>query len=560
MEFTPNANAVKRRRTDSGATTATHSTAAKGWTAVTAWITENGGTVHPALRYTNRTLSTSVALPINTVLLSLPAQCKLSIANASTPQLNTIMQDDHRFHTLQTDVHLACCVTMLLTGTSTNLASTSFFAPYAASLPLNTAHNTVLRRWSDAELSRLLQGSPLAARAKSDRQGVLNDYQKLTQLWRNVPSFEVYDRALAIVSSRAFAEMAVLPNLGTSSVSSDSSSSSSSSSSKRSPTKVDAMLPFVDLMNHTRGGARESKNVRYDLIPKNHSVEVRTIKKIEVGGQLCNTYGTKGNAQLLSAYGFCVENNTELDGSSNDVLEFDMYGETIELRAGGKAYTFGPLCRAIELCRAGMHVGESESGVAIAASTAAGTADAANAANAADAADAAADEEQRFMDMMDGKQNFMDMMEGEGMDEMGGGMGMGGMFDNDEEDDDEEDAATSQADLLADCLVLEKVLCIMNDRSNSYSKETSTGSGSDKHTYANIIIQSELCTLALFQRAIHLILKKLEPRRKQNCNNTKVSASPIVALGAISTVLEDPVMEKHSQALCNAFVMIRHPE
>jgi hypothetical protein len=75
---------------------------------------------------------------------------------------------------------------------------------------------------------------------------------------------------------------------------------------------------------------------------------------------LAITYGAKGNAQLLFNYGFCIANNLEPDGSSNDIVELKLKDgkPPIEMRTGPKSFTFGPLCKAIEL----FHVHSEESG------------------------------------------------------------------------------------------------------------------------------------------------------------------------------------------------------
>ena len=51
-------------------------------------------------------------------------------------------------------------------------------------------------------------------------------------------------------------------------------------------------------------------------------IQVQSIRDIAKGSSLWNTYGAIGNGPLLFNYGFCVVDNLEPDGSSNDVWEF----------------------------------------------------------------------------------------------------------------------------------------------------------------------------------------------------------------------------------------------
>ena len=76
----------------------------------------------------------------------------------------------------------------------------------------------------------------------------------------------------------------------------------------------------------------------------------RAAVPIAAGAALTITYGAQPNAQLYVNYGFCVYENFEPDGSSNDVLE---YAEGVLLRTGPRSYTYGPLVKALELVAIG---------------------------------------------------------------------------------------------------------------------------------------------------------------------------------------------------------------
>mmetsp|Transcript_19343 Transcript_19343/g.56497 ORF Transcript_19343/g.56497 Transcript_19343/m.56497 type:complete len:443 (+) Transcript_19343:1867-3195(+) len=166
---------------------------------------------------------------------------------------------------------------------------------------------------------------------------------------------------------------------------------------------LDAMVPLLDLLDHRRGlgGARD---VRYRRVPGTSSssgnsdgsrgndggaalpahVLVETDRPIEAGSILHDTYGAKGNAQLLLRYGFCLgaaaaegeggkteEINVEPDGSSNDVLELRLkngggaaaaaktLATVVELRAGPKSYSYGGFARAVEVFHPGLRPSSS---------------------------------------------------------------------------------------------------------------------------------------------------------------------------------------------------------
>ena len=111
---------------------------------------------------------------------------------------------------------------------------------------------------------------------------------------------------------------------------------------------VPAMMPLLDLCNHARGKT-VSKNLSYSY--RDGCVVVKTVKDIAPGDVLRITYGALPNSQLLMNYGFCLDENIEPDGSSNDVLEFEPVAGgplIIQLQTGPKSYTYGKLVQAVE--------------------------------------------------------------------------------------------------------------------------------------------------------------------------------------------------------------------
>ena len=291
---------------------------------------------------------------------------------------------------------------------STSVSSTS-----ASASP--SYYDIVPRRWPCDTINELLGGSSVVERIQASKVHVKQDYDMLTekfQSWKKnrnnnnnnntegivFPSFELFDDMLVAVSSRAFQ----LPL-----VYSDDNTSSKLTSRQATTTNI-AMVPLLDLCNHCRGGrqANDKKNVSYKLVSRPAALrgtpsslsdsvvredatatsssrmflEVTSTETLSTGQPLLLTYGAQGNQQLLVNYGFCIQNNVEPDGSSNDVLEFKLPRGTktmktrtgskkrkisndstaptsqdqqestfiVSLRMGPKSYTYGSFVKALE--------------------------------------------------------------------------------------------------------------------------------------------------------------------------------------------------------------------
>ena len=88
-------------------------------------------------------------------------------------------------------------------------------------------------------------------------------------------------------------------------------------------------------------------------MPGSGDAELSTIVPLAAGARVAGTYGAKGNGQLLCGYGFAVPDNTEPDGSSNDVLE-------LALGEGRGAVALRPFSRVVHIAfgrraRRGVH-------------------------------------------------------------------------------------------------------------------------------------------------------------------------------------------------------------
>lgn len=81
------------------------------------------------------------------------------------------------------------------------------------------------------------------------------------------------------------------------------------------------MAPVLDFANHKR--PREVKYETTDGLGGDGKVTVTTLRDFSTGEFMHIAYGAKGNTDLFFRYGFCVEDNVEPDGSSNDVFRVD---------------------------------------------------------------------------------------------------------------------------------------------------------------------------------------------------------------------------------------------
>ena len=286
-----------------------------------------------------------------------------------------------------------------------------FYLPYIHTLP--DAYDHVPRRWTGNELNRILGGTSLLSRVLLDKQGVIDDYNhichslkvsvkktsdsKVGQMsFKNsfeCPTFDLFDTCLAAVASRAFA------GFGNDFIQSNPStllqgkqtqhiqiySNNNNNNNNNNDDNKDAMVPILDLLNHKRDN-KEKPEVQYECDNEGNVIVIAR-KHLQKGTIINDTYGAKGNAQLLNRYGFCLPSNIEPDGSSNDVLELDiqhhLLGVTtllksskikqqpkideqkenefcahhsnssmnVYLRTGPKSYTFGGFVKALEICR-----------------------------------------------------------------------------------------------------------------------------------------------------------------------------------------------------------------
>mmetsp|Transcript_12788 Transcript_12788/g.14891 ORF Transcript_12788/g.14891 Transcript_12788/m.14891 type:complete len:551 (+) Transcript_12788:62-1714(+) len=205
---------------------------------------------------------------------------------------------------------------------------------YLATLPDYESYDNLPRRWTEERLRQYLSGTMLLERIQREKSGLKNDYDllfhaaqkhetdNLSKLLLPFPSFDLFDQMLSAVASRAF------DSLG--------------------DDNLEAMVPLLDLFNHKRGTAGTS-DISYRRSDDDGSIIVTARCDLNIGSTPGITYGAKGNAQLLERYGFTLANNIEPDGSSNDIMYFEVKSNVIvQLRRGGKSYTYGSLVKVLE--------------------------------------------------------------------------------------------------------------------------------------------------------------------------------------------------------------------
>jgi len=316
-------------------------------------IVSKGGYVHPNLEFSeaNRKLSVNQKISKGEIVLRIPFEVCMTKSKAFSmcqPWLEKIIKlDETNLSLKNSTADLAIAIAMAACCSLDNY-------PYLHSLPESSSFDALPRRWTESEIQRLLAGTSLLRHAVEAKTSVIQDYMLLRERFckREVkmnqsdfvpsfPSFEKFSDALAAITSRAF-------QIGI--------------------TDQDiAIVPILDLGNHTRGKATnkfQKKNVSYQYNPSEDAMIVTSAVDIDYGESIRLTYGAKSNAQLLLNYGFCILENLEQDGSSNDVLEFrplstpepENYtespnrdrGKIILLRAGPKSYSYGGFIAAFE--------------------------------------------------------------------------------------------------------------------------------------------------------------------------------------------------------------------
>eukprot|EP00934_Nitzschia_sp_Nitz4_P005377 Nitzschia sp. Nitz4//scaffold164_size50480//22571//24115//NITZ4_007004-RA/size50480-processed-gene-0.77-mRNA-1//-1//CDS//3329538080//5367//frame0 len=494
------------------------------WKTLTDKIESQGGFIHPHLKFDADARILGVQETVEnegTIVLKLPYSTLVSETWADDqlpPSWREKCNDSEiAWNSPISDLLLAWALAMALPET----------CPYLHTLPPSESFDCLPRRWSDEELEINLKGSSLLDRVKQNKLGVVKDYQMMQTMWQgngHCPSFESYSDMLAAVSSRAFD----IPN----------------SSKISSNTSSIALVPILDLCDHCRG-PKDKKNLMYsfencddDDQEVGNMVVRLAVSKIAPGESLRLTYGAQGNAQLLLNYGFCIPDNVEPDGSSNDVVSFSppvarSGGEVQEekdtpvsfpLRIGPKAYTYPCLVQALRHFREESKLstpsqdGEEES-------------------------DDANDDMEAFLNDCEEPDGDGDEDEDDGdfdamyMGQEPDGLGHGGLA----ADGDSAPMLSRSERVQREKVALKKLKDALDHCLQGYpSVESSSLSTTTTGRYAAILIASEQQTLNFYIMAIDKILKLLEhPPEEENPQ--------------IDTAV---VVEQQTDELANAFYRI----
>ena len=484
--------------------------ASKAWGNIVKYICLSDGMVHSSLTFSSldRSVRTTSDVSVGCTLMQIPSSCLLSGTSESLTtteygrQLTSTVDlaAQYHLHNDPTDLKLA-----LFMAHAAHSNINPAISAYLATLPQPKSYNGIPRRWSDEQLSSLLGGTSLFHRVKIDQKNLKNDYDAVSATWKDetitLPTFQQFDDMFSAVSSRGFA------GLGS------------------DDGKSDAMVPLLDLLNHRRGigGKKDVRYRRRNISTDNGTdstnaaiVEVVADRDLPAGSILHDTYGAKGNAQLLSRYGFCIENNVEPDGSSNDVVKFiakEGY-PAVELRAGPKAYTYGGFVRALA---AFLDDGKAGAG------------------DGRDIGGTSYDD-----DMM----SFINECDDE---EQVGSLGMmyGSNMDGAESDKGNDDHVSAES-IKDECAALERLSAALGKARESYSlKDTDLQDGLDKKDFspeycAAVLVNSERRTLQFFQLAAEKIRHLLEGANE-----------------SISKNEEDPMLAQ-VDSLVAAYAAIRH--
>lgn len=438
------------------------------------WIVNQSGSIHEAIMWLEerRELIVTKDIPKGSKLMEIPSACLISAVGLERGGITGLYNEEQ-------DVWIAALLAKQLNGGAD-------YHHYLNTLPDSASFDALPRRWSINDGEILLTGSSVLDRIRKSTLGARADYE-LVREWLGdaPPSFAVFDDMLAAVTSRAFAGFGI--------------------------TDQDcdiAMIPILDLCNHRRGNV--TKNISYRRTMT--GVEVTAFVDLSKDDVLAITYGAKGNAQLLVNYGFCIPNNLEADGSSNDVVELKLKADqaSVEMRTGPKSFTFGPLCKAIELFHSQNDQSETK------------------------------EEEGDVEDFLNNEEE-----EEDDMDEMyNGDMG-------EDEDDENEKEESIQAELKAIRLLdeaLESLLAGYSMTNDQLVEHTSKG-GFTAESFAAMLIHAEKRTIQFFQLAIRLVSARLLREDSKQFKWT------------LELTKEDKsLLERQAEELATTFIRIRYSD
>ncbi|CAN8104165.1 unnamed protein product [Discula destructiva] len=322
------------------------------FTALVAWATSCGASLHPALEIyrdevTGFSMRIKVEWPESTSLkpqdevLACPLAISLSYLNAHTGQPLFASQSDQPEETaskLPSEFMSVCAphiVGRFFLMQQYLLGKSSFWHPYIATLPQPDA----LSSWSSPpfwpeEDAGLLEGTNTGIAAETIRTQLKNEYKQARTLlkearfanWQDYTR-PLYNWAYSIFASRSFRPSLVIPT---------------ASASLPPGVAIDdfsVLLPVFDIINHSMQAKVEwlvdtnSVGAPGDG-PRNSVCRFHTLDTYQPGDQIFNSYGKKTNSELLLSYGFILPETDELH---NDYVHV----RTRAGSAGGQQLTGG---------------------------------------------------------------------------------------------------------------------------------------------------------------------------------------------------------------------------
>ena len=402
----------------------------RSWSTLAARVRAHGGVVHANVRVGADASGARGLIAIGPIaegatLFRIPEACTLTAASAlrsplgkaiaararagdgATPRSAVTPGTEHHlpFRSLPLgDIALAASLA------ADSVDPSSPFAAYHALLR-SAALDDAPSRWPAEQRETLLRAGDVATRAdvvsealrrdaedafeRLVREALLNHLRERERSGRGVEDVfdarEAFRRALAAVHSRAF-------NFGEG----DATPASGARESLEREAAGSALVPLLDCANHhrrprecawrvarqSRGGldsasgpAKSSPESGGDASEPGGDaawLEVVALRAFVAGDPVRIAYGARSNEHLLTRYGFCVRDNVEPDGSSNDETPFCLLetgavavpgdvaislGERRDARADRERsvflrvatrpeYTFAPFADALDLFRA----------------------------------------------------------------------------------------------------------------------------------------------------------------------------------------------------------------
>lgn len=231
-------------------------------------------------------------LPPSSIIVSIPLRCLITVEmGQNTPVGRKILNSDLE---LDAPKHIFLMI-YLLWDKNVN-GKNSFFFSYYKVLPKRLRNMPIF--WDEEEL-RGLTGSHLLNQISDRIQAITRDYHSVCEAapeFSSIANLEQFTWARTIVCSRNFGLMV-------------------------NGRRTSALVPHADMLNHHR--PRETK---WTFCEESQCFTITTLKEIEAGKQVYDSYGQKCNHRFLLNYGFCVEKNVEIDGFCPNEVSLELGG------------------------------------------------------------------------------------------------------------------------------------------------------------------------------------------------------------------------------------------